>query len=557
MLSLMVACLLEEMEVDTGIPIMENQSFSIGSDAIKDQIIGTVEAQNADSYRITAGNSGNVFNLNRSNGLLWVATASALSVTEYALTVLVSNVSSSHTASAMVTVRVTNSGGSEGDNYQPPSTNWLLSWSDEFNGSTIDSSIWTHEMGNHGWGNSELQHYTDSPNNSYIEDGKLVIKAIRSNNAYTSARMISENKFSFKYGLVVARMQAPYGQGVWPAIWMLGGQDDTNAGWPYDWPQCGEIDIFEMFGNGEDNDKRTTGAMHWESTNSIRSGCYSAYGNHRGCGYHLNTGSRLANAFHYYSLEWNESQLTWRFDGQVFATADISDEEFDEFRATKFFLLLNIAVGGNPVPAPDTSFFPQTMTIDWIRVYTNINGTAGPFDEGIGGAGKIFADANSLSNVQQIALSGEILKSAHNGGGGSFTLTRPHGGGAGGSSQYLTFTERSANAAGDWALIIWTFKDLYNMEAVSNTSFSFYVRSSQVGSIRAKLEDVNSGGSIGSAEVEKTFSAGGGWQQVSFSASEFSATDLTYIKKVVIVVPTGESEGALTMDFDEVQFMEP
>ena len=444
------------------------------------------------------------------------------------------------------------------DNYQPPSSSWHLSWSDEFNVSAIDSNTWTHELGQHGWGNSELQNYTSSRENSYISNGKLVIEAkylggsATARGNYTSARMISENKFSFKYGLVVARMKAPYGRGLWPAIWMLGGQDDNDVGWPYDWPQCGEIDIFEMFGDGGSEDRETTGAMHWYSTNSVRNGCFSAYGEHRGCGYHLNTGSRLADDFHYYSLEWNENQLKWRFDGQTFATVDISDEEFDEFRVTNFFLLLNVAVGGNPVDDPDTSVFPQTMTIDWIRVYTNSSTND---SVSIGGARKIFADAASVADVEQLAV-GEIIKDNDPGGtgGSGFTLTYPTTDGADGSSNYLTFTENSANAAGHWSIFFWKLPAAYNMEKVSNTVFSFYVRSADVSTVAAKIEDT----ARRHSEIIKTFTADNTWQRVEWSTSDFVGDiNLQFIDTIVIVPKVGETDNALTMDFDELQFIEP
>ena len=441
------------------------------------------------------------------------------------------------------------------DHYQPPGLDWKLIWSDEFNGSSIDSTIWTHEIGQHGWGNGELQNYTDSPNNSYLQDGKLVIKAIHHGGtsdqvgSYTSARLISEGKFSFKYGLVVARMKAPYGRGLWPAIWMLGGQNNNDIGWPYDWPQCGEIDIFEMFGGQGDEEvsyRRTTGALHWDQ-NGHR---YEADG--------FTHTERLANDFNYYSVEWNDRQLIWRFNGQIFQTQDITNSEQDEFRATNFFFLLNIAVGGHPVPDPDTSVFPQTMEIDWIRIYTNTNtnymkGTIGPIDENNSNKGprKIFADANSLSNVQQISFEGTVKQDSPNGA-GVLSLTYSNNGGANNSSEYIVFTENSDNAAGDWAILFWTFMEPYNME--SNIALSFYVRSSQLGRIRAKLEDVAGGGMAGDHEVEKTFTINGGWQKVTFVSSEFPATDLTQIKKVVLIVPVGESTSALTMDFDEIRF---
>ena len=259
-----------------------------------------------------------------------------------------------------------------GANYAPPDSNWSMMWSDEFNGSAIDSGTWTHETGDDGWGNNELQNYTANAENSYISNEKLVIEAkyiggsATGRGNYTSARMISQDKYSFQYGLVVARMKSPYGAGVWPAIWMLG-QSFRAVGWP----RSGEIDIFEMFGQDESSYRQASGAMHWFSTTEVPRGCNSFQTDQRACSGKKTHTERLANNFHNYSLEWNENELIWRFDGEVFQIRDITDSELDEFRAGEFFLLLNVAVGGNPVANPDISVFPQTMEIDWIRVYTN------------------------------------------------------------------------------------------------------------------------------------------------------------------------------------------
>lgn len=275
-----------------------------------------------------------------------------------------------------------NSNGS-GPNYMPPNANWELAWSDEFSNSSIDTNTWSHEtgFGNNGWGNNELQNYTSSSDNSYISSGRLVIEAKHNGGnatqrgSYTSARMISRDKLAFKYGLVVARMKSPRGRGVWPAIWLLG-QNIGSVGWP----RCGEIDIFEMFGDGGSKDQQTTGALHWcgESTGCNQSGTPC----HRYCGYSRGIGENLSLNFHNYALEWNETMLIWRFDGEVVATHNIENQEYDEFRANNFFLLLNIAVGGNPVPDPDTSIFPQKMEIDWIRIYTNVNQVGGSISMG-------------------------------------------------------------------------------------------------------------------------------------------------------------------------------
>ncbi|RPH74547.1 glycoside hydrolase family 16 protein, partial [bacterium] len=123
------------------------------------------------------------------------------------------------------------------------SQNWSMVWSDEFDSSSINGNNWTHETGGGGWGNNELEYYTNRTDNSYIQDGKLVIKVIKENysgRSYTSARLKTQNKKFWKYGKVEARLKLPAGQGIWPAFWMLG-QNINSVGWP----KCGEIDIME------------------------------------------------------------------------------------------------------------------------------------------------------------------------------------------------------------------------------------------------------------------------------------------------------------------------
>ncbi len=137
---------------------------------------------------------------------------------------------------------------------------YTLVWSDEFLGSTINPNNWTHETGGGGWGNNELQYYTDRADNSYIQNGKLVIEAKEESfggRDYTSARLITKGKQFFKYGRIEARMKLPYGQGLWPAFWMLG-ENISSIGWP----ACGEIDIMEMIG-GTNNNHVVHGTLHW------------------------------------------------------------------------------------------------------------------------------------------------------------------------------------------------------------------------------------------------------------------------------------------------------
>ena len=230
-----------------------------------------------------------------------------------------------------------------------------LVWSDEFDGPDIDMNNWTHEIGGHGWGNSEWQYYTDRPDNSYIQDGLLVIKAQEENfggKNYTSARMISRGKEFWQYGKVEARLKVPTGQGLWPAFWMMG----ENIG-EVGWPACGEIDIMEFIG-GAGREHEAYGTAHWEQNG------HASYGGV----YRLSSGT-FPDDFHIFSIIWSPTSIEWYIDGKRYHVIDIRGAGLSEFHQD-FFILLNVAVGGNWPGYPDaTTTFPQTMEVDYVRVY--------------------------------------------------------------------------------------------------------------------------------------------------------------------------------------------
>ncbi len=243
---------------------------------------------------------------------------------------------------------------------------WTLTWSDEFNGpdgSAIDSSKWVKEVGGGGWGNDELEYYTSRPQNSFIEDGNLVIKAIEEkytgsdkvSRNYTSARLKTQGKFSQMYGRFEARIKIPRGQGIWPAFWMLG--DDIDK---VQWPTCGEIDIMENIGK-EPN--IVHGTIHGPG-----------YSGGAGIGLPLATAvdQKFADGFHVYAVEWEPKQIRFYVDEFLYETRTPADLP----KGTKwvydhpFFIILNVAVGGGWPGNPDaTSVFPQTMLVDYVRVY--------------------------------------------------------------------------------------------------------------------------------------------------------------------------------------------
>lgn len=237
--------------------------------------------------------------------------------------------------------------------------NWELVWSDEFDATTLDASSWTRETGGHGWGNNELQYYTNRDVNSFLENGHLVIQALEENyggRQYTSARIKSQNKRFFKYGKFEASLKLPYGQGLWPAFWMLG-QNIPTVGWP----ACGEIDIMEMIG-GPNRDNTSYGTAHWEDNGQhLQSG-----GN-----YTLSSGI-FADDFHKFTIIWEYQSIRWYVDDNLFYTLSITPFDRTEFHK-EFFIILNVAVGGNwPGPPDSSTVFPQRMEIDYVRVYEQV-----------------------------------------------------------------------------------------------------------------------------------------------------------------------------------------
>ena len=237
---------------------------------------------------------------------------------------------------------------------------WELVWSDEFNAVTLDESLWTREVGwNGGWGNNELQYYTNRDVNSFLENDYLVIQALRESyggKEYTSARLKTQNKKFFKYGKIEASIKLPYGQGLWPAFWMLG-QNISSVGWP----ACGEIDIMEMIG-GVNNDNTAYGTAHWENDGQhLQSG-----GN-----YKLGTGI-FADDFHKFTIIWDHQFIRWYVDDDLYYTFSVIPFDRTEFHK-EFFIILNVAVGGNwPGPPNPSTIFPQRMEVDYVRVYEQV-----------------------------------------------------------------------------------------------------------------------------------------------------------------------------------------
>ena len=245
----------------------------------------------------------------------------------------------------------------------PVPDGWKLVWNDEFENPPIDSNKWEYEVNAEGGGNNELQYYTNRPENSFIKDGCLVIQAIKEKYTgpegtrdYTSARLRTKKKGDWKYGRFDIKAKLPYGQGLWPAIWML------PTDWLYGgWAASGEIDIVELKGS-EPN--KVLGTLHYggEWPDNV----------HSGDSYLLVQGD-FSDEFHVFTLIWEEQQFRWYVD-DVFYQAQTqwhsSNGEYPAPYNQFFHLLLNVAVGGNFPGNPDnTTILPQEMTVDYVRVF--------------------------------------------------------------------------------------------------------------------------------------------------------------------------------------------
>jgi len=244
------------------------------------------------------------------------------------------------------------------DEKQTVITKTKLVMSEEFdvNGSP-NSSLWSYNIGtgSNGWGNNELQYYTDRSQNIVVENGMLKITALKESylgSNYTSARILTKGKFEQKYGRIEARIKLPYGKGLWPAFWMLGANSDTVT-----WPQCGEIDIMEYLGS---NPTSIFGTVHGPG--------YSA-GDAITKNYALQN-NRFDNDFHVFGIEWDENQINYYVDDVLYNQITPKNVPGEWVFNQSFYIILNMAVGGNFPGAPNSETpFPQEMLVDYVRVY--------------------------------------------------------------------------------------------------------------------------------------------------------------------------------------------
>jgi len=275
-----------------------------------------------------------------------------------------------------------------------------LVWSDEFNGSGApDPAKWGYDLGAGGWGNNEIQTYTNSTQNARQSGGVLIITAMKSGTAWTSARLLTRYKFDFTYGTVIFRAKLPVGTGTWPALWMLGANLATKG-----WPACGEVDVMEHVG-------KDPGLVH----SSLHTP--SSYGAT------VNTGAKFVSTygtdFHTYQVKWNADKMEFSVDSVLFYTYNPAVKNNSTWPFNNpFFLIMNVAMGGNWGSDPqyetgglkngiDPTLYTATMEVDYVRVYQTIHYPFGTGDNRGGNnmnPDKIHLSPNPTDGKVQISM---------------------------------------------------------------------------------------------------------------------------------------------------------
>lgn len=252
------------------------------------------------------------------------------------------------------------SAGCYGDLTEPLNVTWNLVWQDEFEGpagQAPDSAHWRFDVGTN-WGNNQLEFDTDSARNATLDGaGNLAIVARQESyqgSGFTSARLTTQGKHEQREGRFEARIKIPTATGIWPAFWMLGANAATVP-----WPKCGEIDIMENFGR---NPSRNQGSLHgpgFSGPNALNRA------------YDLPEGETFSGDFHIFRVDWASDRIIWSVDGKIFQVIKKDYVNPDSWVFDHpFYLILNLAVGGGPPGAPNGTSFPQTMLVDWVRVYS-------------------------------------------------------------------------------------------------------------------------------------------------------------------------------------------
>lgn len=357
---LLAFCGCEQEEVDSRVVLPENLVVSLNKQE-NGQVQIAFTAEKANFFRVSFGTEGEMPELVSGNQASFRYTEPGvftIRVQAHATEIdFISEETSVTISEADLGLGIPDSGFSSPESYE----GYSLSWQDEFEGTTL-SDDWVAEIGDGcpnlcGWGNNELQFYRRE--NAGVNDGYLLITAKEESMGgrnYTSARLKTQGRQQFRFGRIDIRAALPKGQGIWPAFWMLGESITRTP-----WPACGEIDIMEMIGGAADGrDNTVHGTLHWDTqgTYTTASGKTS-----------LGENAIFNDRFHVFSIIWTDESITWLLDNEAYHEIPITGDAMDEFREP-FFLLINLAVGGNWPGNPDASTnFPQQLVVDYVRVF--------------------------------------------------------------------------------------------------------------------------------------------------------------------------------------------
>jgi beta-glucanase (GH16 family) len=427
------------------------------------------------------------------------------------------------------------------DSYDPE---WELVWSDEFDGDSIDSMNWTYDIGtgSNGWGNRELQYYTERAENARIEDGSLVIEARQEafeGSAYTSARLKTEGLQSFRYGRIEASIRLPEGVGIWPAFWMLG-DNFSEVGWPY----SGEIDIVELVGGPEEpdsgrGDRVVHGTVHWfDEDQSLKQSSGHAFASSDGA---------FSEGFHEFAIEWEPEYIHWFVDGERYHSVAISEDSMVEFQRS-FFLLLNIAVGGNWPGSPDESTtFPQRMTIDYIRYYQDANLTPEPetvLSEDEKPQGDLFSVA--IAEGFDLFASGSIVRY----GGSNIPQLSPVDQAVDGEQALL-----AVFPGGDWGGLYIELAEIIDASAYANGDLVFSVLLPEsISDFELKMESASGSTSVYIINYTPELIDESGFAQYRIPLADFPDVDLTQLRIPFAVWNPMGGGGSGEIIIDHVRF---
>ena len=395
---------------------------------------------------------------------------------------------------------------------------YTLIWADEFDGSSINPLNWVYETGDGtdydlqaGWGNNEEQIYTtDAANSGITMDGEtsaLYITALKEGNGYTSAKLTTQNLFSMLYGRVEVRAKLPEGQGIWPAIWMLGANIDSIK-----WPGCGEIDIMECLGN---EPSKIYSTIHYTNKDNIPEQNQGTYT--------LPTGT-FSSDYHRYGVDWTPENITFYVDGNVVKTTAI-EADMKEFLRS-FYLVLNVAVGGNwPGSPDDNTMFPQTMMVDYVRAYQK-DGFEAPTPPAL------------VKEEEQVGqeIEGDLFATGIRDGFDHLGVATLLAWGGGGQPKFAASSDAINGdfsllfnyPGGNWGGGYFELKDNVDLSSFSTLNFSLKIPS-EMRDVEVKLEGTSTNAAVFIKDYVAV-EANNGFKKYSIPLSDFKNLDLTEMK---------------------------